>query len=202
MTPKLLNSLIDTQTIFSYAPLDLPRTDTLLQTTSLFRCLNIPDEFTTERTVGACHSFAKRTVEHGFTSWFHFLCKNIELKVTDKGGLGVRNRAAELGYLPPTDLAEADYSWNRSGFFLRFDERTGPILTCFGATGTVRRRLEEFIAAGAWENVESHPFALYDMVLEGLYFEVEETIRKMTKVFNSLEHVSLLETCCRKRHRY
>lgn len=175
--------------------MDLPRRDALSQFTSLFRQLNIPDEFTTERTIGACHSFAKRTQERGFASWFHFLCKNIELKVTDKGGVGVRNRAAELGYLPPTELAEADYSWNRSGFFLKFEETIGPILICFGATSIVRRRLEEFIAGRAWGDVESHPYLLFDMVLEGIYLEVEETVRKMTKVFNSHEHVSPFDLC-------
>lgn len=160
--------------------------------TTLFRHLDIPEEFTTERTLGACHSFGKRATDFGFISWFHFLCKNIEIIPTASGGVSVRNRAAELKYMDPSDLSEADYSWNRSGFFLRSGKDSGPILVCFGATNNVRRSLEEFIAAHAWEDVEQHPFLLFDLVLQGLCFQVEGTIRNMTSIFSSHEHVSLI----------
>lgn len=103
--------------------------------------------------------------------------------------MGVRNRAAEMKYMDPSDLPEADYSWNRSGFFLRKETDSGPLLVCFGPTQHVRRSFEEFFAVRGWENVELDPLVLFDLVLEGLYFEVENTTKNMKFILNSHEHV-------------
>lgn len=82
---------------------------------------------------------------------------------------------------------------------MRSDNETGPLLVCFGASAGVRIRLWEFIEAKAWEDVERYPFILFDLVLEGLYFDVDATIRAMTKIFNSHEHVSLVELSGKKK---
>ena len=153
----------------------------------------MPDEFTTERTIGACHSFGKRTTATGFKSWFHYLCKNIELTQIDNGRTAVRNRAAELGYLPTPQSPNADYSWQRAGFFLSSREDEDVTLVCFGVPHRVRARLDEFFSLQAWGDVGSCPYILFDLVLDGLYFEIEATLRNLTKISGFHEHVSGFE---------
>jgi len=151
----------------------------------------VPDEFTTERTIGACHSFAKRSTSAGFNSWFHYLCKNIELTENDQGGTSVRNRAAELGYLPAPESPNADYSWQRAGFFLSSRKDEDVTLVCFGVPYRVRARLDEFFSLQAWEDVGSCPYVLFDLVLEGLYFEIETTLQNLTQISGFHEHQNL-----------
>ncbi|KAH7112378.1 hypothetical protein EDB81DRAFT_670987 [Dactylonectria macrodidyma] len=157
------------------APLDLPRQDDLSQTLELFNILHIPGEFSKERLQSVSHSFGRSTDRHGSSSWFHFLCKNIDVKREGTNAPVVDNRAATMGYHIST-LPQADYSWHRAGFFLRLENDGSTTLVCFGATPRVRHRINEFVAAKAWQHVKADPYVLFDLVFEGLYFEVDDTL--------------------------
>jgi hypothetical protein len=54
----------------------------------------------------------------------------------------------------------------------------------------VRERINEFVAAKAWQHVATDPYILFDLVFEALYFEVDNTVWKMNTVFGPLEHAS------------
>lgn len=56
----------------------------------------------------------------------------------------------------------------------------------------MRERINEFVAAKAWQHVATDPYILFDLVFEALYFEVDNTVWKMNTVFGPLEHVSHL----------
>ncbi|KAF5568081.1 hypothetical protein FNAPI_300 [Fusarium napiforme] len=173
-----------------FAPLDLPRRDALSQFVELFNILNVPSDFTKERLQSVSHSFGRSTDAHGSSSWFHFLCKNIDIKQTPGNAPEIDNRAATMGYHIST-LPQADYSWHRAGFFLRVDNNGCVTLVCFGVMQKVRERINEFVAAKAWQHVATDPYILFDLVLEALYFEVDNTVWKMNTVFGPLEHLIL-----------
>lgn len=155
----------------------------------LFQILGVPTDFTTERLQSVSHSFGRNTDRNGSSTWFHFLCKNIDIRQAGDGTPEVDNRAAKMGYHLST-LPQADYSWHRVGFFLRADADGSTTLVCFGSTPRVRQRLTEFINAKAWEHVATDPYVLFDLILDGLYFEIDDTVWKMNTVFGPLEHVS------------
>lgn len=172
-----------------FAPLDLPRRDALRQTLELFNILHIPGDFSKERLQSVSHSFGRSTDRYGSSSWFHFLCKNIDVKQEGTNAPEIDNRAATMGYHIST-LPQADYSWHRAGFFLRAENNGSTTLVCFGAAPRVRHRINEFVAAKAWQHVSTDPYVLFDLIFEALYFEVDDTVWKMNGVFGPLEHVS------------
>ncbi|RMJ12759.1 hypothetical protein BHE90_008356 [Fusarium euwallaceae] len=173
-----------------FAPLDLPRRDALAQTLELFDILHIPGDFTKERLQSVSHSFGRSTDRNGSSSWFHFLCKNIDIKQDGSNPPEVDNRAATMGYHLST-LPQADYSWHRAGFFLRVENDGSTTLVCFGAMPRIRQRINEFVAAKAWQHVVTDPYILFDLLFEALYFEVDDTVWKMNTVFGPLEHLIL-----------
>ncbi|KAH7110705.1 hypothetical protein EDB81DRAFT_849129 [Dactylonectria macrodidyma] len=158
-----------------FAPLDLPRRDTLSQTLELFNILHIPGDFSKERLQSVSHSFGRSTDHHGSSSWFHFLCKNIDVKQEGTNAPEIDNRAVTMGYHIST-LPQADYSWNRAGFFLRHENDGSTTLVCFDASPRVWHRINEFVAARAWQHVATEPYILFDLVFEALYFEVDDTL--------------------------
>ncbi|ORY61637.1 uncharacterized protein BCR38DRAFT_487381 [Pseudomassariella vexata] len=98
-------------------------------------------------------------------------------------------------------LPQADFSYIRSGFFLR---RSAPnadtTLICFGAREQVEKALERFIASYAWEMASLEPLALFDVILMGLFHEVDQNIWNMADVFGPLEHKILTYANSRDDH--
>ncbi|KAK3360498.1 hypothetical protein B0T25DRAFT_447036 [Lasiosphaeria hispida] len=165
-----------------FAPLDDIRPDYAPGILDICNALAIPPEFLSERLHHVCHSFGSRIDDNGFAAWFHFLCKKIEWRKSESG-------------LPVIDggmasLPGANYKWHRSAFFVRKNRDGDVAMVCFGASGssTVRKRLADFIAAGSWKHVNSEPLVLFDLVLEALYNDVDETVWKLNDVIGPLEH--------------
>jgi hypothetical protein len=157
----------------------------------LFRILAVPREFTIERLQSVSHSFGTSTdYENGTCTWFHFLCKNIELTDGLNNTPNVLKTPAKSGNHPAT-LDQADYSWHRSGFFLRRLPGGEVTLVCFGAIEKVERRIKEFTAKRTWTAAVLEPHVLFDIILESLFLEVDDTLWKMNRVFGPFEHVSL-----------
>jgi hypothetical protein len=97
-----------------------------------------------------------------------------------------------MANLELVNLPHEDHSWLRSGFFLRMEPGgRSTTLVCFGATPYVRERLENWIESGAWDEVMREPLALLDLVMDGLFQEVDNTVWKMVDVFGPMEYVSL-----------
>ncbi|KAK4163932.1 hypothetical protein QBC43DRAFT_379090 [Cladorrhinum sp. PSN259] len=95
-------------------------------------------------------------------------------------------------------LQSADYSWRRSGFFLSVDNTARAItLCCFGAGGKVEDRLNKFLKSSTWKQALEEPYVLLDIVLDGLYSEVDDTVWNMNSVFGALEHRLLLGSTSR-----
>jgi hypothetical protein len=54
----------------------------------------------------------------------------------------------------------------------------------------VRARLDQFIEAGSWHDVETEPLALFDLVLDGLFREVDTAVWRLLDEIAGLERVS------------
>ncbi|ODA79746.1 hypothetical protein RJ55_05340 [Drechmeria coniospora] len=176
---------------WSFAPLHGPERQSLPDVLDLFRILHVPTDFSMERTRAVCHSFGHRTDDHGTCSWFHFLCKNISVKREDGKTPEVDMQMPSRWGRGPT-LPQADYSWLVSSFFMRVHDDGSVVLACFGARHHVRTRIEAFALKGTWHDVAVNPYVLFDLILDGLWFEVDETVWNMNSVFGSLEHVRCL----------
>ena len=177
-----------------FAPLDLALPNTKTQILNLFEILGVPSAFSTERVKSVSHSFGAITDAGGTSTWFHFLCKNVnvsnnprKLGVVYHAGADLSARQHSNGQAP---LPQADYSYIRSGFFLR-TTTSGTTLTCFGATPHVRRRLHLLTSRTASRrDVVSEPYVLLDIILDGLFHDVDDNVWSMNTVFGAFEHVS------------
>jgi hypothetical protein len=89
----------------------------------------------------------------------------------------------------PGRLAQADYSYLRSGFYLHQSPGGQVTLACFSATRHIRERIDRFIEAEAWHAVFIEPYVLLDLILEGLYMDVDHNVWNMNNVFGAEEHV-------------
>ncbi|KFH42504.1 hypothetical protein ACRE_067460 [Hapsidospora chrysogenum ATCC 11550] len=180
-----------------FAPTSRPIRGSLAQNLELFRLLNVPDDFTNERTQPVTHSFAHRTDESGWCSWFYFLCKNIDIRQRHHdGGMEMYHRAAELGFYPAAGhIPGTDFTWHRTTFFLRSDRSGGVTLVCFNAAPRVRARFDEVMMLGSDRvvaDIVSQPYILFDAALEGLQLDVDTMVWNMNRVFSTYERDKLL----------
>jgi hypothetical protein len=186
---------------------------------SLFQALAIPPAFARERLQSVSHSFGFRNDHGGSCAWFHFLCKHIEVTSarTPTGPVPMvvhhpvtYHPAAKVATLSTAatiqgsnetlatstqvgmTLPQADYSYTRSGFFLRANNKGAVTLCCFGATDHVRKRFDRFIDTKAWKEIPAEPYMLFDLIIDGLFLEVDQNVWNMNMIFGALEHVSHL----------
>ncbi|KAI1424995.1 hypothetical protein F5Y12DRAFT_397682 [Xylaria sp. FL1777] len=181
-----------------FAPLDLPAISTRDSFLTLYRGLGVPSSFSLERVNSVSHSFGTTSDAKSTRKWFHFLCKNISItrtpgsdpRIAYHGESDAGNRRyGRPGQLP---LPQADYSWLRSGYFLRTSENGHTTLACFGATPRVRELLEAFVHSDSISDAIAEPHILLDLILNGLWREVDHQVWNMSEVFGPLEHRMLV----------
>jgi len=174
----------------------------------LFEALCIPSAFIRERLQSVSHSFGSLTSVDRHCAWFHFLCKHIRVAaIKTSAGLvpavahhptgfqpwAVSQDTAEIALQNPSDsrvLPQADYSYTRSSFFLSASNTGAVTLCCFGASPQVQGRLKRFLKSPAWSQALVESYILLDLIMDGLYLEVDENVWSMNKIFGALEHVS------------
>ncbi|RYP60750.1 hypothetical protein DL771_010402 [Monosporascus sp. 5C6A] len=180
-----------------FAPLDLALPNSKLQFLDLFRALGIPSSFSNERVRSVSHSFGAIPDQGGTKTWFHFLCKEISISEDSKNGpqVAYHRRANPLARDSPNHirLPQADYSYLRSGFFLRTTADAGTTLACFGASPRVEARLREFRAHSSRDDAIAEPYLLLDLIIDGLFQDVDDNVWNMHTVFGALEHNGIRE---------
>ncbi|RYO94508.1 hypothetical protein DL764_007827 [Monosporascus ibericus] len=156
-----------------FAPLDLALPDSKFQFLDLFRVLGIPSSFSNER---------------------------VQSDSGNGPNVAYHRGADPLARDSPshTPLPQADYSYLRSGFFLRTTAGAGTTLACFGASPRVRARLREFMAHPSRKDAIAEPYLLLDLIIDGLFQDVDNNVWNMRTVFGSLEHLTL--TLANSRH--
>ncbi|KAJ2979196.1 hypothetical protein NUW58_g7265 [Xylaria curta] len=190
--PSLLLTPCQLRIIF--APLDLPAITTRDSFLALYRGLGVPSSFSLERVKSVSHSFGAISDSSSTRTWFHFLCKNISIvqepgtspRIAYNAGADAGSRRYGHPGRPP--LPQADYSWLRSGYFLRTYENGCTTLACFGATLRVREQFEAFVRGDSVGDAIAEPYILLDLILDGLWREVDQQVWNMNDVLGPLEH--------------
>jgi hypothetical protein len=147
-------------------------------------------------------------------SWFHYLCKNVPVayRPIPEGGkvLEVTNEHQ----IPNTHaLPQADYSWLRSAYFLKclpessqrqtensespsntFSATLGlpnrnVTLLCFGAPTSLLVKFKSLLQSWHWEDALGDPFVLFQLVVDELFLQLDQTAWNLSAVFGNLEHV-------------
>lgn len=92
-------------------------------------------------------------------------------------------------------LHQSDYSWNRSGFFLkgqpRHNNKSALTLICFGASQEVQKRLAAMDVASGLDRIAADPIILFDSIFDELYLQVDSMAWKVQGIFGMMEYVSL-----------
>ncbi|PTB54290.1 hypothetical protein M431DRAFT_118235 [Trichoderma harzianum CBS 226.95] len=150
----------------------------------LFHKFGIPHDFTAERVRSINHSFSRRSDEqNGFSSWFRLSYVSAASARTDDESRDGEDDATE-------NSTTADkYPERESAFFLQASADTSATLVCFDAGPRVKRRMYGLMKSRGWTDVATNPQILFDVALEGLHEEVDDTARKMEEEFEPLEKV-------------
>lgn len=87
-------------------------------------------------------------------------------------------------------LPQSDNSYIRSGFFLRSSPAGIVTLCCFEATANVRSIIGSFLNTSGWAKISKEPYLLFDLIIAGLFVDVDENVWNMNHIYGALEYVS------------
>ncbi|QYT02585.1 hypothetical protein H0G86_009580 [Trichoderma simmonsii] len=148
----------------------------------LFHKFGIQHDFTAERVRSITHSFSQRSDENnGFSSWFRFSYVLAASARTDDESPDEEDDTTE------NSTAVVKYPQRESAFFLQASTDASVTLVCFGAGPRVKRRMYDMMKSRGWTDVATNPQILFDVALEGLHEEVDDTARKIEEEFELLE---------------
>ncbi|KAK0612125.1 hypothetical protein B0T14DRAFT_571954 [Immersiella caudata] len=153
----------------------------------LYAMLSVPDEFKAERKQSVSHSFGSKTLPTETCLWFHFLCKNIDIKSDQKGKVWLRQNKT---YGNKPNAAE-DYAYVKSGFVINGSLEPGSggsspgstTLVCFGATPNVRSRLDKFTDSADKELACTQPYLFFAPILSGLHADLDDMAWNLNEIF-------------------
>lgn len=150
----------------------------------LFHKFGIPHDFTAERVRSINHSFSRRSDENnGLSSWFRFSYISAASAGADDESPDGEDDSTENSTIPDK------YPERESSFFLQASADTSVTLVCFDAGPRVKRRMYDVMKSRGWSDVVTNPQILFDVALEGLHEEVDDTARKIGDEFEPLEKV-------------
>ncbi|KAF2236636.1 hypothetical protein EV356DRAFT_574915 [Viridothelium virens] len=194
-----------------FAPLDIATDSNVGGLLRLFRHLAVPSDFLNERIHSVTCGFGSRPRKNGHHClWFHFLCKDIEVDEHDE----IKHRDVNHNHL---NLSQADYVWQRAGFFLswrdyhsltlndgprlsededydpqqhhRFDNVT---LCCWGVPRAMEERFAEIAYSGDWKEALEDPFILVTIILDQLFSLMDKQKQNLRRAVNKIELDTLL----------
>ncbi|MCJ1270366.1 hypothetical protein MMC22_010262 [Lobaria immixta] len=95
-----------------------------------------------------------------------------------------------------TELSHGDWTWIRSGFYLRWIDfndfkKAAVTLIVFSASPQLRKRFERLHSNSDWEVTLVDPFSLYIIVLDELWLQAESMMNRVSGVFGSMERTAL-----------
>ncbi|QUC17607.1 uncharacterized protein UV8b_01848 [Ustilaginoidea virens] len=157
-----------------FAPLDFPGDGSLV---GLFHHYDIPADFLTERLK---------------VSWFHYLCKNIDVEqVSPHAGPSI----VESHPANAEPLSQDNWTWLRSAFFLKSGVGGPPApcitLVCFGASASLEQRFRDLAASPSWTQCLDAPYNLLVVVLDELFLEMNDQAWRLADVFRTIEQAAL-----------
>ncbi|PIG82898.1 hypothetical protein AARAC_011528, partial [Aspergillus arachidicola] len=170
-----------------FSPLDLPSSATAEGLLWLFDHYTAPSAFLAGRLRSVTHSFGALNSINGYNcSWFHYLCKNITVTHDAHG----KARISDPRPGAP-QMQHGDSTWIRSGYFLRWavGSNRDPEVTllCFGASISLKGRLQDIPPSSIPTNVVRDPYSLFAIILEELSLQMDNTVWDVMDVFRHIE---------------
>lgn len=121
-------------------------------------------------------------------SWFHYLCKNITVTHDAHG----KARISDPRPGAP-QMQHGDSTWIRLGYFLRWavswTRDPEVTLLCFGASISLKGRLQDIPPSSIPTNVVRDPYSLFAIILEELSLQMDNTVWDVMDVFRHIELV-------------
>ncbi|KAE8166910.1 hypothetical protein BDV40DRAFT_285040 [Aspergillus tamarii] len=170
-----------------FSPLDLPSSATAEGPLWLFDHYAAPSAFLAGRLRSVTHSFGTLNSINGYNcSWFHYLCKNITVTHDAHG----KARISDPRPGAP-QMQHGDSTWIRLGYFLRWavSWTCDPEVTllCFGASISLKGRLQDIPPSSIPTNVVRDPYSLFAIILEELSLQMDNTVWDVMDVFRRIE---------------
>jgi len=147
-------------------------------------------------------------------SWFHYLCKNVPVAYRPMPEGRKVLEVTNEHQIPNTHAPrQADYGWLRSAYFLKClpkssqsqtEDSESPsntssstlglpnrnvALLCFGAPTSLQVKFERLLQLWHWGDALDDPFVLFQLVVDELFLQLDQTAWNLSRAFGSLEHV-------------
>ncbi|KAL8855914.1 MAG: hypothetical protein Q9178_007480 [Gyalolechia marmorata] len=172
----------------SFAPLDIARRDTGAGIQALYEDYSIPSDFISQRLESVTHSFSATYEGSGYSSWFHFLCKNVSVP-------GVPGQSTRIADLRGTALSQGDWTWIRTSVFMRWSnchdkDKASVVLVIFSASPELRDRCERLWRTDLSE-ILVDPFSLLVICLDELWLQAQRIVEIVRQVFGDVERAAL-----------
>ena len=123
--------------------------------------------------------------------WMHSLSKNIELHIDEDGAPFVEDPRGSR-------QKHGDWTWLRSGYFLRWEkpfaenlQDTKVTLIIFCPTPDLTLHMQQLAWRPDWRQAVIDPFSLLVVVAESMFQELSTTSYKLLQVLSYTEHVRL-----------
>ena len=130
-----------------------------------------------------------RHVNRSLVCWAHSLCKNIELHLDEVGRPFIRDPRGSR-------QNNGDWTWRRTGFFLRWRkpcfgtlQDSNATLIVFSPSADFRAHMEELATRPDWRQGVMDPFCLLVIFAETIFLETTLTINKVLRVLSFTEQV-------------
>ncbi|KAF2203027.1 hypothetical protein GQ43DRAFT_367852, partial [Delitschia confertaspora ATCC 74209] len=185
-----------------FAPPDIPHSRTVQGLSDLFRHYEIPKDFVEEGLKNVSLSFGTHTDAAEVTTiWFHFVCKDIDLREAQDGWeIFHSGYNEERGSAAFRERSQANFNWIRPGFVLKISPSAGAVskrisLFCFGAPSTISDHFKQRLNLG-YDEVLDDPYMLLEVVMEKLSWFVDERAWMVAEVFGQIEETTIEEAKC------
>lgn len=134
-------------------------------------------------------------------AWFHFLCKNVNIKREPNGYARIIDPRPNTVF-----VSQADWTWHRAGFVLRWTSAGDNLdagnlassrvtLICFGASSALEQRFEALGSHTAWHDAVKDPYCLFAIVLDELLLQTYQLVWNLADVFRKIENVGPYSRC-------
>jgi hypothetical protein len=162
---------------------------------ALFKHYSVPSAVAAERmrNVGFSFGTLRNRSDKSEATWFHFLCRKVDIKDGKIQDLGYLRHGTENG-----QKADPSKMWTMCDFFLHIkpavagnSERKIVTLLCFGAPDEILQRFVSLQVKTSWKDALVEPYLLFDVLFDELHGVLDKAVWELSKAVNPEEKLAL-----------
>lgn len=185
---KALPSRVQPRIQVVFAPLCVANHRTGAGIQAIFDHYSIPSDFISQSIENVTHSFGGTCDASSYSSWFHFLCKNVTVH-------SVPGQPSRIADPRGTELSQGDWTWIRTSVFMRWSncvdkDRATVNLVIFSASLELRDRIQRLWNSDI-SNALVDPFSLFVICLDELWMQAMGIVRIVGDEFSNMERTAL-----------